>query len=71
MRTFLTVILQNCNESVTGMQTGIVGCQGYEEILIVTYTGRVIGLTTQTIDSNVDNTGSFTVDNSQKVQKLK
>ncbi|XP_019866840.1 Bardet-Biedl syndrome 7 protein homolog [Aethina tumida] len=61
----------NCNESVTGMQTGIVGCQGYEEILIVTYTGRVIGLTTQTIDSNVDNTGSFTVDNSQKVQKLK
>ncbi|CAH0560889.1 unnamed protein product [Brassicogethes aeneus] len=61
----------NLNESITAIQTGIIGSQGFEEILVVTFTGRVIGLTTQTIDSNVDNTGSFTNDNSQRILKLK
>jgi hypothetical protein len=34
----LTFLLQNCNESVSSLQCGVVGTQGFDEILVVTYT---------------------------------
>lgn len=34
------------------MQCGVVGSQGYDEILVATYTGKIFGLTTEPIDKN-------------------
>ena len=34
----------NCGESVTGLEGGVVGQQGYEEVVAATYTGKVFGL---------------------------
>ncbi|KAJ8951664.1 hypothetical protein NQ318_012205 [Aromia moschata] len=64
----------NCNESVTELQCGIVGAQGFDEILVVTYTGRIFGLSTQAVDVNIENTPSgytFSGDTSHKIYKLK
>nr|XP_023018079.1 Bardet-Biedl syndrome 7 protein homolog [Leptinotarsa decemlineata] len=64
----------NCNESITSLQCGVVGFQGHEEILVVTYTGRIFGLTTKSIDGDMDNsTGSYmaSADASQKIFGLK
>ncbi|CAH1160086.1 unnamed protein product [Phaedon cochleariae] len=68
------IFTYNCNESVTSLQCGIVGSHGFDEIVVGTYTGRIFGLTTQTLDGNLDNsTGSYisTADTSQKIFKLK
>ncbi|XP_028129556.1 Bardet-Biedl syndrome 7 protein homolog [Diabrotica virgifera virgifera] len=64
----------NCNESVSSLQCGVVAATGYDEILVVTYTGRVFGLTTQTIETNIDNSTAgyiSSADTSQKIFKLK
>lgn len=68
--------LQNCNESVSSLQCGVIGTQGFDEILIVTYTGRIFGLTTEAVDKTVaaDSTiGSyiFSQDTGNKINKLK
>ena len=34
----------NCGESITGLEGGVVGQQGYEEVVAATYTGKVFGL---------------------------
>jgi Bardet-Biedl syndrome 7 protein len=34
----------NCGESITGLEGGVVGQQGYEEVVVATYTGKVFGL---------------------------
>ncbi|CAG9839510.1 unnamed protein product [Diabrotica balteata] len=63
----------NCNESVSSLQCGVVATTGYDEILVVTYTGRVFGLTTQTIETNIDNSTAgyiSSADTSQKIFKL-
>ncbi|CAG9857898.1 unnamed protein product [Phyllotreta striolata] len=63
-----------CNESVSGLKCGVAASSGYDEILVVTYTGRVFGLTTQTIETVVDNSASgfiSSADTSQKIFKLK
>ncbi|ERL95602.1 hypothetical protein D910_00029, partial [Dendroctonus ponderosae] len=64
----------NCNESITSLQCGIVASQGYDEVLAVTYSGRIFGLTTQVTDANFDgSTGSYVFSNdaSNKIAKLK
>ncbi|XP_018568735.1 Bardet-Biedl syndrome 7 protein homolog [Anoplophora glabripennis] len=64
----------NCNESINGLQCGIVGAQGFDEIVVATYTGRIFGLTSQSIDANVENTKGgyiFSSDTSYKINKLK
>lgn len=37
--------VQVMNESVTGVSGGIVGSTHYEEVVVCTYSGRLIGLT--------------------------
>ncbi|CAG7829503.1 unnamed protein product [Allacma fusca] len=64
----------SCNESVTGIQGGIFGHEGFEEIVVVTYSGWVIGLTTETTDKKIRvDDGSFSIsdDTRQKLVKLK
>jgi Bardet-Biedl syndrome 7 protein len=65
---------QTCNESITGIQGGVFGEDNFEEIVAVTYSGWVFGLTTETIDKkiNVDEgTYSIPEDTRQKLYKLK
>lgn len=67
---------QNCGESVTAVQGGVIGNQGYDEILVSTYTGRIFGLTTEVIDKtvggdNVSGNYAFSTDTGQKILKLK
>lgn len=70
------MFLQNCNESITAIQCGIVGNQGYQEILVATYTGRIFGLTSEPIDktagrNNVAGNYVSSVDTSNKIAKLR
>jgi hypothetical protein len=72
----LTFLLQNCNESVSSLQCGVVGTQGFDEILVVTYTGRVFGLTTEAVDKNVGGDSTvgnyiFSQETSTKISRLK
>ncbi|XP_035704623.1 Bardet-Biedl syndrome 7 protein homolog [Folsomia candida] len=65
---------QTCNESVTGITGGIFGADNFEEVLVVTYSGWVYGLTTETIDKKIrvdDGTFSISVDTRQKLEKLR
>ncbi|KAK5643844.1 hypothetical protein RI129_007689 [Pyrocoelia pectoralis] len=64
----------NCNESVTSLCCGIVGEANYDEILVATYTGRIFGLTTQTVERNITTDSKnyyFTTESAQKIVKLK
>ena len=42
---------QNCGESVSSVEGGIVGSPGFDEIIATTYTGWVFGLTTENVES--------------------
>lgn len=56
------------------LQCGVVGARGYDEVLAVTYSGRIFGLTTQVTDANFDgSTGNFifSADTSTKITKLR
>ncbi|XP_030747216.1 Bardet-Biedl syndrome 7 protein homolog [Sitophilus oryzae] len=68
------IFVESGNESITSLKCGIVSAAGYDEILVVTYSGRIFGLTTQVTDVNFDgSTGSyvFSSDTSTKINKLK
>ncbi|XP_050308096.1 Bardet-Biedl syndrome 7 protein homolog isoform X2 [Anthonomus grandis grandis] len=68
------IFVEDCKESIMSLQCGVVGAYGYDEVLAVTYNGRVFGLTTQVADANFDGTtGSyvFSTDASAKINKLK
>ncbi|RZB77484.1 Bardet-Biedl syndrome 7 protein -like, partial [Asbolus verrucosus] len=72
----ILIYTHNCNESVSAVQCGVVGNQGFDEILVVTYTGRIFGLTTEAIDKNVGGDSSvgnyiFSQDTSNKINRLK
>ncbi|XP_066257169.1 Bardet-Biedl syndrome 7 protein homolog [Euwallacea similis] len=74
MDTTSLIFLENCNECIMSLQCGIIAAKGYDEVLAVTYSGRIFGLTTQVTDANFDgSTGSyvFTTDASTKISKLK
>ena len=43
--------LQNCGESVSSVEGGVVGSAGFDEIIATTYTGWVFGLTTENVES--------------------
>ena len=45
------MILQNCGESVSSVEGGVVGSAGFDEIIATTYTGWVFGLTTENVES--------------------
>ncbi|ODM95967.1 Bardet-Biedl syndrome 7 protein [Orchesella cincta] len=70
-----------CNESITGVQGGIFGHDGFEEVIVVTYSvmvsallGWVFGLTTETTDKKIrvdDGNFSISEDTRQKLIRLK
>lgn len=64
---------QKCTETITALRCGIIGSHEYEEIVVVTYTGRIFGLTTQTIDGDFQSIGdsNISVNHSQLLAKLK
>jgi Bardet-Biedl syndrome 7 protein len=41
------VYKENFNESISSLQAGCVGANGYNEVVIATYSGKIVGLTTQ------------------------
>ena len=41
-------ILQNFGESITSIAGGYVSSADHEEVVVATYNGRIMGLTTQT-----------------------
>ena len=43
--------MQNCGESVSSVEGGVVGSAGFDEIIATTYTGWVFGLTTENVES--------------------
>ncbi|KAJ3630530.1 hypothetical protein MTP99_011722 [Tenebrio molitor] len=72
----ILIYSHNCNESVSSLQCGVVGTQGFDEILVVTYTGRVFGLTTEAVDKNVGGDSTvgnyiFSQETSTKISRLK
>lgn len=72
----LKFLLQNCNESITAVQCGIVGNLGYQELLVATYTGRILGLTTEPIEKtagrdSVAGKYASSADTASKIGKLK
>ncbi|EFA01565.1 Bardet-Biedl syndrome 7 protein homolog-like Protein [Tribolium castaneum] len=71
----ILIYSHNCNESVSSLQCGVIGTQGFDEVLVVTYTGRIFGLTTEAVDKSVaDNTMGnyiFSQDTGNKINKLK
>ncbi|KAK3915090.1 Bardet-Biedl syndrome 7 protein [Frankliniella fusca] len=40
----------SCPESVSSVRGGVLGTQGYDEVVVSTYTGLVFGLTTESVD---------------------
>ncbi|KAL9702503.1 hypothetical protein quinque_006021 [Culex quinquefasciatus] len=67
---------ENFTESVSSVQGGCIGANGYSEIAVCTYSGRVFGLTTQCIskslsDSNKRGSVSMAPDASSKLHKLR
>ncbi|XP_058065445.1 Bardet-Biedl syndrome 7 protein homolog [Anopheles bellator] len=67
------------NESISSVQAGCVGANGYTEIVVCTYSGRVFGLTTQCIGKCLSDAGSFSggapvaqpIDSSAKLQRIR
>lgn len=63
------------NESISSIQGGCVGCNGYLEVVVCTYTGRIFGLTTQCIGRSVSDgrNGSVNISNDthQRIARLK
>ena len=67
-------IQQNCGESVSTIEGGVVGSGGYDEIMASTYTGWIFGLTTETRETQVKlDSGVIEIDQAtrEKLQKLK
>ena len=72
--------LQNCGESVSSVEGGVVGSAGFDEIIATTYTGWVFGLTTENVESrarlqrdsisstSTTNTSVFDTDNAVKIK---
>lgn len=44
----------NCGESITSVQGGVVGTAGYDEILVTTYSGWVMGLSSEHLEKRLD-----------------
>ena len=71
---------QNCGESVSSVEGGVVGSAGFDEIIATTYTGWVFGLTTENVESrarlqrdsisstSTTNTSVFDTDNAVKIK---
>lgn len=71
-----TLIFQYaCEENVTSIQGGVVATQGYNEILVSTYTGRIFGLTTELVDKNAGDSTTqgytYSQETQNKIAKLK
>lgn len=66
------IFKENFSENISCIQGGCVGQNGYNEILICTYSGRIFGLTTQCISRSLtDNKLQQTNDASNRMAKLK
>lgn len=62
----------NCGESVTSVQGGVVGNSGYDEILAVTYTGWVFGMSSEPSDKRLDpNYLLISEDSAQRIYRLR
>lgn len=66
---------QTFNESISSIQGGCVGNDGYIEVVVCTYTGRIFGLSTQcakvSISDNAQSRAPFSVDSNNRIAKLK
>lgn len=70
------VVFQNFQESISSIQGGCVGQNGFTELVIGTYTGRIFGLTTQCVKLSVSDkadvlANSMSVDMRQRIVRLK
>ncbi|XP_076069179.1 BBSome complex member BBS7-like isoform X2 [Oratosquilla oratoria] len=64
----------NCNESITSVQGGVVGNGGYDEIVASTYTGWVLGLTSEPMDRHLSSESgvvNISEESRTKIQKLR
>lgn len=70
----LRYLYQNFNESISSVQGGTIDSNGYSEIVVCTYTGRIFGLTTRcpnkTLNDSIMNQG-FLRDSNVRIDKLK
>lgn len=67
MKKFL--FLQQCDESITGLDCGRINNEKIDEIIVCTYTGWVFALTTEPLPENIEATNSQQME--IKVQQLK
>ncbi len=66
------IFSENFNESISSVQGGCIGTPGYTEIIVCTYSGKLFGLTTQTISENIgDKITDTTSDPNQRITKLR
>lgn len=69
------VLIQACNENVTAIQGGMIGHEGYNEIVVCTYTGRIFGLTTELVDKNAGDSTTqgyvYSQETQNKITKLR
>lgn len=74
---FLIIFLsisQNFNESISSVQGGTIDANGYVEVVVCTYTGRIFGLSTRCpkkiLSDSMVNQG-FSSDSNARIEKLK
>jgi Bardet-Biedl syndrome 7 protein len=72
----LYLFLQSTSESVTSICGGCVGTAGYDEIIMSTYSGWVMGLTTEPREkeagpSQVDQRNTISDENQTKISALR
>lgn len=65
---------QNFNESISSVQGGTIDANGYVEVVVCTYTGRIFGLSTRCpkkiLSDSMMNHG-FASDSNGRIEKLK
>ncbi|XP_059620344.1 Bardet-Biedl syndrome 7 protein homolog [Phlebotomus argentipes] len=70
------LFIENYNESISSVQGGYFAANGYAEVVVCTYTGRIFGLTTQCVARSIsDNqnagTMNFPNDTNLRIAKLR
>ncbi|GAB0099000.1 Bardet-Biedl syndrome 7 protein homolog [Sergentomyia squamirostris] len=70
------LFIENYNESISSVQGGYFAANGYAEVIVCTYTGRIFGLTTQCVsrsmsDNQNSGTMNFPNDTNLRIAKLR
>ncbi len=67
-------LLQQCDESITGLQCGRVSSENFDEIVVCTYTGWLFALSTEPTNKQIghqDRAPTITPQMEVKVQQLR